>query len=99
MLRIRDILVRIRIRDPYLWLTDPDPTPEMAPDIFVSDLQEDNILVRIRIRDPYLWLPDPDPGPEMAPGIFVSDLQDDNIFFKVFLLTTFEATIYIIFQR
>ncbi len=28
--------------DRYLWLTDPDPTPDSAPDpaIFVSDLQE-----------------------------------------------------------
>ncbi len=27
VLEIRDILVRIRIRDPYLWLMDPDPDP------------------------------------------------------------------------
>ncbi len=46
MLRIRDISVRIR--DPYLWLTNPDsdsdPTPDSAPDpgISVSDLQDDN---------------------------------------------------------
>ncbi len=41
VLRIRDILVRIRIRgDPYLWRT-PDPDPDTAPDpaIFASDLQ------------------------------------------------------------
>ncbi len=37
VLRIRDILVRIRIRT-YLWLIDPDPNPA----IFVSDLQDAN---------------------------------------------------------
>ncbi len=35
--RIRDILVRIRIRgSPYVWLTDPTPDPGL----FVSDLQD-----------------------------------------------------------
>ncbi len=52
VLRIRDILVRIRIRrcvpltngsgsaDAYLQLTDPDPA--LDPSIFVSDLQDGN---------------------------------------------------------
>ncbi len=35
-LRIHGILVRIRIRDPYLWLTDLDPA------ISISDLQDGN---------------------------------------------------------
>jgi hypothetical protein len=41
VLRIRDILVRIRISVP---LTDPDPTsdPAAVPGIFASDLQDDN---------------------------------------------------------
>ncbi len=30
--RIRDILVRIRISDPYLWLTDPGPHPAVVSD-------------------------------------------------------------------
>ncbi len=41
LLRIRDILVwiRIRIRDPFIWLldTDPDPTPD--PTSFFSDFK------------------------------------------------------------
>ncbi len=37
VLRIHDILVRIRIRG-YLWLTYPDSDPD--PAIFVSDLQD-----------------------------------------------------------
>jgi hypothetical protein len=47
--RIHDILERIRIREPNLWLTNPDsdPTPDPAPDagIFVSDLQDDKQIV------------------------------------------------------
>ncbi len=35
VLRIREILVRIRIlgsADPFLWLMDPDPDPDSYPD-------------------------------------------------------------------
>ncbi len=28
--------------DPHLWLTDPDSNPDLAPDIFVSKLQDGN---------------------------------------------------------
>ncbi len=47
MLRIRDVLVRIRRSgsvdpDPKLCLTDPDPIPALNPAIFVSDLQDGN---------------------------------------------------------
>ncbi len=40
MLRIRDMLVRIRILipDPYLWLMDPDPTPD--PNTFFRDFKD-----------------------------------------------------------
>jgi hypothetical protein len=44
VLRIREILLRIRVRngstDPYLCLIDPDADPD--PAIFVSDLQDIN---------------------------------------------------------
>ncbi len=40
MLRIHDILARIRIRGSMLWLTDPDLDPD--PAIFVIDLQDAN---------------------------------------------------------
>ncbi len=49
VLRIRDILVRIRIQihwsgsrsaDPHLWITDPDLDPDRAS--LVSDLQDGN---------------------------------------------------------
>jgi hypothetical protein len=43
---ISDILVRLRISDPYLWLADPDPDADPAPDadsaLFVSDLHDAN---------------------------------------------------------
>jgi hypothetical protein len=44
VLRIREILVRIRIRRSVPLTTDPDsnPTPDSDPDIFVSDLQDGN---------------------------------------------------------
>jgi hypothetical protein len=44
MLRIRDILVRIRISGSIPLITDPDPTLDPAPDpaIFVSFLQDGN---------------------------------------------------------
>jgi hypothetical protein len=46
MLRIRDILVRVRIwirgSVPLTTDRDPDPTPASDPGIFVSDLQDDN---------------------------------------------------------
>ncbi len=53
MLRIRDILVRIRIRGSVLlrngsgFESDPDPTPDPAPNlgIFVRDLQDSKKLV------------------------------------------------------
>ncbi len=41
---IRDILVRIQIADPYLLLTDPYPTPDPDPAIFVSDLQDGSLF-------------------------------------------------------
>ncbi len=42
VLRIHDILVwiRNRIRDPCLWLMDPDADPD--PFIFIIDLQDAN---------------------------------------------------------
>jgi hypothetical protein len=43
VLRIRDILVRIRIRGSVpLTGTDPDPNPAPDPAIFVSELQDGN---------------------------------------------------------
>ncbi len=40
-MRIRDIFwYGSVLADPYLWLTDPDPTPETGPAIFIRDLQD-----------------------------------------------------------
>ncbi len=43
VLKIHAILVRIRIRDPYLRPIDPDPDPD--PTVFVSDLQDVNKIL------------------------------------------------------
>jgi hypothetical protein len=42
VLRIHEILVRIRIGDLYLRLMDPNPDSDPDPAIFVSDLQDVN---------------------------------------------------------
>ncbi len=42
VLRIHDILVRIRIYGPWLWLMAPDPDQDPDPAIFVIDLQDAN---------------------------------------------------------
>jgi len=36
MFRIRFILIRIWIPDPYFLITDPDPTPDQDPTFFLS---------------------------------------------------------------
>jgi hypothetical protein len=48
VVRIRDILIRIRIVGSVHWITDPDPAPD--PALFVNDFQDANKTKKIFLK-------------------------------------------------